>query len=665
VVVVVVDRTSAVPLFDHPSPLPPNSVFCTPDIHARFLLWHHTMQSWSTVTNCHHHHQQHHLHRSQQSHRHLLYRRRTDQTSTKVPFFRRFLLSFLVVSYPVMTRSLSSSTTGMTSSSTSLQQQQEQQPRVAVIGAGAAGLAAARVISRDCGIRPVVFEKEIQAGGIWRYESPFTKTTTTSTSSSTTRKKKDRPMYKGLRTNLPKELMAFREYPFPTSTTTSDDDDEKEEEDSSNIPPSFVTHEEVQRYLLNYETHFDLNQFIQYGSTIHHLKILPNTKSRISPTTTTTTAEESWPQIELEWTTMEDNDGDEQQQQQIEQKKKEIFDVVFVCNGHYAAPSIPYIPGLQEYFHGNLLHSIEYDTPEEYKDQIILCIGGRASGADLARELSYHAKHVYLSDTTCHEAKTEGSVTWVPKTISVDSDGRIVFADDCPISLNNVDTIILCSGYDYQFPFIQKETSNINLSVTIGERRVKPLVYQLWHATYPSLVFVGLPHSVVPFPLFELQCEAVIAQWKKECRLPSTMIERMTMAGIDAESGGPKGRMNTSTRRVQDTHFLGDFQWAYCRQLVELAQFSNKDRDDEEDLDTNTKAFLEDYLKTNEEIYNHAGMARKSDFPGGPDDYRSIRYFRSNDRTNGGGVGEVGGRGWKVLLEKSSQRILVSESSVK
>ena len=72
-----------------------------------------------------------------------------------------------------------------------------QQLKVAIIGAGAAGLTAARQFARR-GIEPVVLEKDAVPGGVWSYHENAP----------------DRPMYRGLRTNLPRELMAFREKPW-------------------------------------------------------------------------------------------------------------------------------------------------------------------------------------------------------------------------------------------------------------------------------------------------------------------------------------------------------------------------------------------------------------------------------------------------------------------
>lgn len=70
--------------------------------------------------------------------------------------------------------------------------------KVGVIGGGAAGLAAARVFSRTDGMSVTVLEKDDELGGVWRH-IPGDST---------------RPMYQGLRTNLPREIMAYREKPW-------------------------------------------------------------------------------------------------------------------------------------------------------------------------------------------------------------------------------------------------------------------------------------------------------------------------------------------------------------------------------------------------------------------------------------------------------------------
>jgi cation diffusion facilitator CzcD-associated flavoprotein CzcO len=66
---------------------------------------------------------------------------------------------------------------------------------VAVVGAGAAGLVAARCL-RDRGFAVRVLEKTDSVGGVWKY-------------------RRDDVMYRSLVTNLPKEIMC---YPGTAST---------------------------------------------------------------------------------------------------------------------------------------------------------------------------------------------------------------------------------------------------------------------------------------------------------------------------------------------------------------------------------------------------------------------------------------------------------------
>jgi len=452
--------------------------------------------------------------------------------------------------------------------------------KVAIIGGGAAGLVTARVLKRN-GIEPTVLEKdskETGVGGVWSYK----------------RNSNSRPMYRGLRTNLPRELMAYREFPWGGDGKTR----------------SFVTHNEVKDYLSRYSKAMGVEDLIRYQSNVVQLEILQGDEEKME---NDENDRSSWPQIKLEWesTLGEPNNGEKS-------THSEIFDAVCVCNGHFAAPANPAIPGIED-FEGKIIHSITYDDPKIFEGQTVLCVGGRASGSDLAREISRFAKHVYLSDTTCPALTdgkpiTEENVSWVPRTSAVLSGSRISFGPTCK-ETPEVDTIIFCSGYDYQFPFIN-ERSNLDLSVVPGEKRVKPLYEQLWHAQYPSLVFIGLQHSIVPFPFFEVQAEAVASQLvgdssSKSWVLP-TLEERVESAEKDAASGGPK-----EPRRVQDTHFLGSYQWEECLKYARFAGVCDEG--------------FRKYIMTSKAIYDHSGATRKNLFPGGPDTYRYNSYTRDDE----------------------------------
>jgi hypothetical protein len=294
----------------------------------------------------------------------------------------------------------------------------------------------------------------------------------------------------------------------------------------------------------------------------------------------------------LDWTTANNNNNADD----ASSRQPDIFDAVFVCNGHYSLPQIPDLPGLDLYFRGQTMHSIAYDDPTAFAGQTVLCVGGRASGSDLAREISEIGNNtrVYLSDTSCNNAMTRHNVTWVPKTVEILPDGRVAFDNTVAASSVEpvaVDTIIFCSGYDYNFPFVNDQS---NLELHASQRRVQPLYEQLWHAVYPNVAFVGLPHSIVPFPLFELQVEAVERSWRSgtSSSILPDLSERMRLAKAAAESGGegkPEGRV------PEDTHYLGPMQWEYCRRMADYAGI----------LDDK----MEDYIATNKvRIYVYTGI---------------------------------------------------------
>jgi dimethylaniline monooxygenase (N-oxide forming) len=118
--------------------------------------------------------------------------------------------------------------------------------RIAVIGAGVAGLNAARHgVSFGCDV--TVFEQTSQLGGIWVFSDNVGKDKYGLEVHSS--------MYQGLKTNIPKEVMCYPDFPFP-------DKDE-----------SFLPSSEILNYLNEYADKFDIKKFIHFEH--HVVRVVP------------------------------------------------------------------------------------------------------------------------------------------------------------------------------------------------------------------------------------------------------------------------------------------------------------------------------------------------------------------------------------------------------
>ena len=113
--------------------------------------------------------------------------------------------------------------------------------KVGIIGAGAAGLCAARHIKKISSVSSIkIFESQNSVGGTWVY------TDSTNTPSS---------MYKSLVTNLPDRCMQFPDYDFHTLQNKA----------------RFVGHEEVLNYLKGYCKKFSIEKFIQFETRVERV----------------------------------------------------------------------------------------------------------------------------------------------------------------------------------------------------------------------------------------------------------------------------------------------------------------------------------------------------------------------------------------------------------
>jgi thioredoxin reductase len=396
-------------------------------------------------------------------------------------------------------------------------------------------------------------------------------------------------MYDGLHTNLPTACMAFPSFPY-------------------NDDVSFPHHTSVRTYLERYaDASPEVRSLIRFNTPV--LEIKP-----IDETIDGSTELNVLPKWQVITST---------------QARAEVYDAVVVCNGHYSKPFKPEIAGVSV-FPGRVWHSHTYREPSVFEGQRVLVLGAAASGVDICREIATTANAVYISHRTFaskagdhfpNNANTAGvdtagtPIVMCPQLRELGSDGSATFeavsSDAQNVdgafhggaavpTLADIDTVLLCTGYEYHFEFLRGASFNGSpvLGDCTGETHhhgscVTPLAWHLFHSHIPNLSFVGLPFKVVPFRLFEYQAELVARVLKADVplkRILDSSVQACSSAGI-------------TVGNLRHHHLLGDEQWEYCRNIVDLYGG--------EVLDAHV-----------EEIYNDLGARRAGGKPG----YRRLQY---------------------------------------
>ncbi|XP_053685201.1 senecionine N-oxygenase-like [Sabethes cyaneus] len=376
-----------------------------------------------------------------------------------------------------------------------------QPPAYCIIGAGKAGIAAARRVL-EAGGQVVLFEQTDQIGGTWNYTDAVGK---------------DKygldihtSMYQGLRTNLPKEVMGFPDFPIP----------EQEE--------SYIPAEDVLRFLRSYADTFDVTRHVrlehhvmfvepsdQAGNWKVHVKNLPLNKVETF-----------------------------------------LFDFVFVCNGHYHTPMIPKYRNMQMY-RGKQLHSHDYRSPKHFQGEIVLVIGAGPSGMDLALEISKTAWLVIMSHHTKEPFKTvfPNNLKQKPDVKELTSRGAL-FVDgthsDCTV-------ILYCTGYRYSFPFL-----SLSSGITVDDNCVQPLYKHCININHPTMAFIGLPYYVCAAQMFDLQARFCLRYYTGEEKLP-TKDEMLADMQQQMEQRWKEGY------RKRQAHMMGPAQGDYYHDLAKTA----------------------------------------------------------------------------------------------
>jgi cation diffusion facilitator CzcD-associated flavoprotein CzcO len=374
--------------------------------------------------------------------------------------------------------------------------------KVAVIGAGAAGLVSARELVKE-GHEVHIFEQSSQVGGTWVYD--------TSVEDDLLGIYSEKPihssLYDSLRTNLPRDLMAFMDYPFD-SQGGGDDDWER-----------YPHHTCVLEYLKSFARDFNIHSLIRFDQQVTQVQ----------------------------------QSGRQQWKVKTLSGMSDDFDAISVCNGHYSMPYVPEIVGAS-HFKGTFLHSHNYRNPDPFKGQSVAILGAASSGADISREVATTAKRVIWCGENfgAPTQQPEQGLTKYSLPSGFDSHGELIFKDAPSVAL---DSFIFCTGYRYEFPFLDKSL------VDVTNNQVRPLYMDIVHPALPTLGFIGLPYVVIPFPLFEVQ-----ARWF--ARLLSDTFQLPGETEMRGNLEDRNTRLIQTNDKARHFHKMGEGQFDYINTLA-------------------------------------------------------------------------------------------------
>ncbi|KAJ3962408.1 hypothetical protein N0V92_000885 [Colletotrichum tropicale] len=393
---------------------------------------------------------------------------------------------------------------------------------VAVIGTGMIGLVAMKNLIEQ-GLQVTAIEQNEFIGGNWHLSPRKGQTTALPWTSFNTSKQTVRIAFPdscltAVSASLQGHQCHYTDFPFPKDVPTH--------------PPA----KDVERYLEAYADNFDLKRHVQFSTKVTKIERDDDA---------------------IRWTIYTRSTKSDLENMAEEQQ---VFDRIVIATGILNVPVDVNIKGIEK-FEGEAVHSRDFKEPSRYEGKNVLIMGVGATGVDTQSFLKKaNAKSIYLShrgqyylhpsfmsprklDGVEHRIPTfsndladnlrDGSVKAVTGVKEITGPKSVTLTDGTV--LDDIDAIVVCSGYHYDFSLIKGAGNPTDpKKAPDNYKRINAAKYKDPHDTLPRLYrgFISeqypeslavLGHFLImgpPFVVYDLATMALSSLWSGQAPIP-------------------------------------------------------------------------------------------------------------------------------------------------
>ncbi|WP_324753424.1 NAD(P)/FAD-dependent oxidoreductase [Roseovarius sp. Pro17] len=386
--------------------------------------------------------------------------------------------------------------------------------RIAILGAGPSGLAQLRAFhsAKENGeeIPEIVcFEKQDDWGGLWNY--------TWRTGVDQYGEPVHGSMYRYLWSNGPKEGLEFADYSF--------------EEHFGKQIASYPPREVLFDYIKGRVEKTDVRDLIRFETVVRHVK---KVDGKFQVTVCDLPKDHVY---------------------------TEEFDHVICATGHFSTPNVPEFEGFDK-FPGRILHAHDFRDAMEFQDQDLLIIGTSYSAEDIGSQCwKYGCKSITVSHRTAPMG-FKWPDNWQEVPLLTHVDGNTAHFKDG--SSKDVDAILLCTGYQHNFPFLVD-----GLCLSTANRLATADLYKgvAW-VHDPDMFYLGMQDQWFTFNMFDAQAWWVRDAIMGKIKIPSKAeMEKDVADRIAREDAG------------EDDYDAIRYQAEYIKELIAETDYPSFDVD--------------------------------------------------------------------------------------